>query len=171
MLRLRSRLSFVAAGTAVVTLGLVGAGTAQATGTVVSDTIQFSGTGAPGSTPGNFSITSSSCSLKSDGESNAITCRAKANATVSSSGVGGKFSVASVPITADGAINGTYTLTPAASPNTYNMTGTGAEKNYERGKLALGNNATLTGVWTITPSPSGITVSGSVTVSEPSTAP
>ena len=165
---LRSRMAAIAAASAAsaaLAVGAVGFTAAQASSAAVLSNITFAGTAAPGTTPGNIVISSSSCSLKASGHS--YNCRLKSNATIGMSGIGGKFSMNTLPVRAYGDINGTYTLTPTATPNSYSMSGSGEQNSYKNGQPSTSFKVSFTGTWTVAPSMSGFTVSGSMTVTRP----
>jgi len=116
-------------GVGLLALGVLafGAGpAAAATATyVVSDTITYSAVAVPGPVAGAYVVQSTKCSLKSDGEKTAYSCKLGGKLTVSASGgIGAGTSTSS----GDGQITGTGTGS-ASSTGVFKVTGKGMERD------------------------------------------
>jgi hypothetical protein len=149
------------AGLALVGLGAAPAAARPAT-LVRSDGVKFSA--LVSGTKATLTFKSTSCALSSDGELKIVPCVLTGSFSTTP-----PFPGTAKLVSADGVTTWKFTLTPISSTSA-KMKGAGVETDAsEGGKPSRPYPATMSGIWTI--GVAAPTISGSVVVSESSTAP
>jgi hypothetical protein len=148
-------------------------GVAHATSatSVLSDVAHFKAIAKPTSVQLQYSFSSSSCSLTSDGEKNVFPCVLRG--LVMMNPASGILTGTATLSSADGTTTGKYSLTPTSQPNTYQLKGTCTEHDTaDPGGKPATYPCTAGGTIVAVPQPNGtFALSGTLRIFESSTAP